>query len=48
MKKFRVWLEDSVEPLGGFWWYCLQDENGYLFDEAYPNEERDTIEQYIA
>ena len=25
LKRFRVWLEDSVEPEGGFWWYCFQD-----------------------
>ena len=25
---YRVWLEDSVEPEGGSWWYCMMDENG--------------------
>ena len=31
----RVWLEDSVEELGGFWWYCYLDHNGCLQDEKY-------------
>jgi hypothetical protein len=47
MIQYKVWLEDSCEPEGGFWWYCLLDENGYLYDENYPNEERDTIQWYI-
>jgi hypothetical protein len=46
-KQYKVWLEDSVEPEGGFWWYCLLDENGCLYDENYPNEERDTLQWYI-
>lgn len=46
-KKYRVWLEDSVEPEGGFWWHCLIDENGCLYDESYPQEERDTLEWFI-
>jgi len=44
---YRVWLEDQVEIKGGFWWYCLIDSNGCLYDPKYPNEERDTIEWYI-
>jgi hypothetical protein len=47
MKQYRVWLEDAVEEEGGFWWYCLLDDNGCLYDENYPNEERDTIQWYI-
>lgn len=27
---YRIWLEDSVEPAGGFWWYCQDDGDGYL------------------
>jgi hypothetical protein len=46
-KKYRVWLEDSVEPEGGTWWYCLMDANGCLFDPKYPNEERDSLEQFL-
>jgi hypothetical protein len=46
MKKYRVWLEDSVEPDGG----TYQDANGYLRQEGYdhPADELDTLEQYIA
>jgi hypothetical protein len=47
MKQYRVWLEDEVEEEGGFWWYCLLDDNGCLYDQNYPNEERDTIQWYI-
>jgi hypothetical protein len=47
MRRFRVWLEDSVEPEGGFWWNCLMDENQCLFDPNYPDEERDTLQWYI-
>ena len=44
---YRVWLEDSVEPEGGFWWYCMMDENGCLYDPKHIDEERDTFDQYI-
>lgn len=47
MKRFRVWLEDSVEPDGGFWWHCMMDENGCLFDPNHPDRERDTLQWYI-
>jgi hypothetical protein len=47
MRRFRVWLEDSVEPEGGFWWNCVLDQNKCLFDPNYPNEERDTLQWYI-
>jgi hypothetical protein len=47
MKQYRVWLEDAVEEEGGSWWYCLLDDNGCLYDESYPNEERDTMQWYI-
>lgn len=47
MKNYRVWLEDSVEELGGFWWNCMMDHNGCLFDPNYPDEERDTLQWYI-
>ena len=46
-KQYKVWLEDSVELEGGFWWYCLLDENGCLYDENYPEEERDLLQWYI-
>lgn len=47
MRRYRVWLEDSVEPDGGFWWHCMMDENGCLFDPNYPDEERDTLQWYL-
>jgi hypothetical protein len=47
MRRYRVWLEDSVEPEGGFWWNCVMDENQCLFDPNFSNEERDTLQWYI-
>jgi hypothetical protein len=47
MKKYRVWLEDTVEPEGGTWWDCLMDENQCLFDPNFPDEERDHFLWYI-
>lgn len=47
MRRYRVWLEDEMEEEGGFWWNCMMDENGCLFDPNYPNEERDTLQWYI-
>ena len=47
MKKYKVWLEDSVEPLGGFWWHCYLDENGCLQDYKYPDKTPDKLEWYI-
>lgn len=47
MRRFRVWLEDSVEPEGGFWWNCVMDQNQFLFDPNFPDEERDTLQWYI-
>jgi hypothetical protein len=43
----RVWLEDSVEELGGFWWYCYLDQNGCLQDEKYPDDIPETPQWYI-
>jgi hypothetical protein len=49
--QYRVWLEDSVEPEGGTWWYCFEDDKGYLRQEAYDytnkEDELDTLQQYI-
>jgi hypothetical protein len=47
MKQYKIWLEDTVEEEGGFWWYCWLDANGCLFDPKYPNEERDSLEQFL-
>lgn len=50
LKRYRVWLEDSVEPEGGTWWHCFKDARGYLRQEGYHYEnpkELDTLQQYI-
>ena len=47
LPKYKVWLEDSVEPEGGFWWRCYLDNNGCLQDFDYPDENPDTLEWYI-
>ena len=47
MKRYRVWLDDSVEPEGGFWWDCYLDENGCLQDDKYPDDLPDTPQWYI-
>jgi hypothetical protein len=43
----KVWLEDSVEKEGGFWWYCYMDHNGCLQDEKYFDELPDKLQWYI-
>lgn len=50
LKKYRVWLEDSVEPEGGRWWHCFEDARGYLRQEGFNHspQELDTLQQYIA
>ena len=50
LKKYRVWLADSVESEGGTWWYCFEDARGYLRQEGYdhPVDELDTLQQYLA
>ena len=30
MKKYRVWIEDSMEAKGGFWWECYLGTDGKL------------------
>jgi hypothetical protein len=49
-KKYRVWLEDSVEPDGGIWWHCYADARGYLRQEGYDHsvDELNTLDQYIS
>lgn len=37
MKKYRVWLEDSVEPEGGSWWNCYLGDDGKLHDYKWPD-----------
>ena len=43
----RVWLEDSVEEEGGFWWYCYLDHNRCLQDLKYPDDIPDTLQWYF-
>jgi hypothetical protein len=51
MRNYKVWLEDSVEPNGGFWWYCFDNGDGYLrqvdYDYTGKENELDTLQQYI-
>jgi len=50
MKKYRIWIEDSVEPEGGFWSYCFDNGDGYLrqegFDYTNKEDQLDTLNQY--
>jgi len=50
MKKYRIWLEDSVEPKRGFWVYCFDNGDGYLreeeFDYTNKEDQLDTLNQY--
>lgn len=50
MKVYKIWFIDTVEPEGGYWWYCFKDDKGYLrqvgFD--YKDEsELNTLQWYI-
>ena len=49
--KVRIWLEDSVEPEGGFWNYGFIDEVGMFrqndFDYTGNEDELYLVEQYI-
>jgi len=47
MKKYRVWLDDSVEYEGGSWWNCYLGEDGKLHDYIYTDEHSDTLQWYI-
>jgi len=51
MKKYKIWLEDLVEPLGGFWWYCFDIGDSYLRQVNYnyigKEDELDTLDKYI-
>jgi len=47
MKKYRVWLEDIVEPNGGFWWNCYLGDDGKLYDYIYTDQQADTLEWFI-
>ena len=43
----RVWLEDSVEEEGGYWWYVYLNYNRCLVDLKYPEDIPDTLEWYF-
>lgn len=49
--KVRMWIEDSIEPEGGFWSYGFIDEVGMFrqndFDYTGKEDELDLVEQYI-
>jgi hypothetical protein len=49
--KVRIWLEDSVEPEGGFWNYGTVDENGYFrqdgFDYTGKEDELILFQEFI-
>ena len=48
MKKYRVWLEDSVEPEGGLWWECYLGTDGKLHDYKWPDADyAETPQWYI-
>lgn len=44
---YRVWLEDSVEEEGGYWWYCYLDSENCLQDEIFFDEKPDKLQWYI-
>ena len=43
----RVWLEDSVEEEGGYWWYVYLNYNRCLVDLKCPEDIPDTLEWYF-
>jgi hypothetical protein len=53
MKVYKIWFIDTVEPEGGYWWYCFEDDKGYLRQVGYDYtskldiEELDTLQWYI-
>ena len=45
-----MWLEDNVEPEGGFWSYMGADDKNFLYQLNFPyqeNEQPETLEQYL-
>lgn len=51
MKKYRIWLEDSVESEGGFWWICEVDKYGFChqlgFDYKGKLDQLETLQSFI-
>lgn len=33
--KVKIWLEDSVEPQGGFWCHGIIDKNGFFRENKF-------------
>ena len=45
-----MWLEDKVEPEGGFWCYMGADEKNFLYQLNgiyYEDDQPETLEQYL-
>ena len=36
-----------MEEEGGYWWHCKLNNEGYLYDPGYDQEEWDTLEWYL-
>jgi hypothetical protein len=47
MKKYRIWLVDKVEPLGGSWCYGYVGSDNLFREVGFKDEYLDTISQYI-
>jgi hypothetical protein len=50
VKYYRMWIQDTVEPESGTWWYMGMDEKGFLWQLNFQykeNEQPDTLEQYL-
>lgn len=50
MKVYKIWLIDTVEPEGGYWWYCFEDKKGYLRQVGFNYKDKgelDTLQWYI-
>jgi len=50
VKYYRMWLEDKVEPNGGFWYYMGADDKNFLYQLNgiyYEDDQPETLEQYL-
>jgi len=47
MKKYRVWIENNVNPKGGWWWECYLGKDGKLHDYIYTDEQYKSLQWYI-
>lgn len=49
-KYYRMWIEDTLDPNGGFWCYMGTDEKNFLYQLNGIYKETDqpeTLEQYL-